>query len=48
MGWGSYTNRTVWLRMWGPGRIAVHSVFERPESANNISSTSPATAQRWG
>jgi uncharacterized protein (AIM24 family) len=47
-GWGSYTNRTVWLRMWGPGRIAVHSVFERPESAANISRTSPATAQRWG
>ena len=48
MGWGAYNNRTVWLRMWGPGRIAVHSVFERPESANNISGTSPATAQRWG
>jgi uncharacterized protein (AIM24 family) len=47
MGWGSYSSRTVWLRMWGPGRVAVCSVFERPESANNISNHSPATAQRW-
>jgi uncharacterized protein (AIM24 family) len=45
---GGYTSRTVWLRMWGPGRVAVQSVFERPESANNISSHSPATTQRWG
>ena len=48
MGWGSYSSRTVWLRMWGPGRVAVCSVFERPESPNNISNHSPATAQRWG
>jgi len=48
MGWGSYSSRTIWLRMWGPGRVAVHSVFERPESPNNISNHSAATAQRWG
>ncbi len=44
--WG-YTTRTVWLRMWGPGRVAVQSVFERPESPNNITSHSPATTQQW-
>jgi hypothetical protein len=34
--------------MWGPGRVAVQSVFERPEAANNINNHSPATTQRWG
>ena len=48
-GWlsSSYSNRTVWLRMWGPGRVAVQSVFERPESSRMINSHSPATEQRW-
>jgi uncharacterized protein (AIM24 family) len=45
---GGYNSRTVWLRMWGPGRVAVQSVFERPEAANNINNHSPATTQRWG
>jgi hypothetical protein len=33
--------------MWGPGRVAVQSVFERPEASNTITSHSPATQQRW-
>lgn len=45
---GGYTSRTVWLRMWGPGRVAIQSVFERPESARNIANSSAATVQRWG
>jgi len=45
---GSYNNRTVWLRMWGPGRVAIQSVFEPPESPNNITNHSRATTQRWG
>lgn len=46
--WGSsYSNRTLWLRMWGPGRVAVKSVFERPESSGYIQSHSPATEVRW-
>jgi uncharacterized protein (AIM24 family) len=45
---GNYQNRTVWLRMWGPGRVAVQSVFHRPESSNAIVNSSPATQQRWG
>jgi uncharacterized protein (AIM24 family) len=47
-GWSSqYMSRTVWLRMWGPGRVAVQSVFERPESANPILRSSGATATNW-
>jgi len=46
-GWGRYTTRTVWLRMWGPGRVAIQSVFERPETAQSITSHSPASEQRW-
>ena len=42
-----YTSRTVWLRMWGPGRVAVQSVFKRPEASRNISSHSAATEMRW-
>jgi uncharacterized protein (AIM24 family) len=46
--WGqSYSNRTVWLRMWGPGRVAVQSVFERPESSAYIRNHSGATETRW-
>jgi uncharacterized protein (AIM24 family) len=44
---GAYTSRAVWLRMWGPGRVAIQSVFEPPESANNITNNSPATVQHW-
>ena len=42
-----YTSRTVWLRMWGPGRVAVQSVFERPETGATINQSSGATATRW-
>ena len=44
----NYQARTAWLRMWGPGRVAVQSVFERPESAAAITGHSPASTQRWG
>jgi len=39
--------RTVFLRMWGPGRVAVQSVFERPEASSAITGHSPASTQRW-
>ena len=47
--WGSsYQYRQVWLRLWGPGRVAVQSVFERPEGGAQISSTCPGTTHyRW-
>jgi uncharacterized protein (AIM24 family) len=46
--WGpQYSNRTAWLRMWGPGRVAVQSVYERPESSGYIQNHSPATMTQW-
>jgi uncharacterized protein (AIM24 family) len=48
MSWGgNYTSRTVWLRLWGPGRVALQSVFERPESGRTISRHSEATQTQW-
>ena len=43
----SYEHRTVWLRVIGPGRVAVQSIFEKPESSEAITNHSPATSQRW-
>jgi uncharacterized protein (AIM24 family) len=47
--WGSYwANRYLWLRLWGPGRVAVQSVFDRMEGENgNITNCSSATERRW-
>ncbi len=47
--WGSsWTNRYVWLRLWGQGRVAVQSSFERLEGESHyMSSHSPATQQQW-
>jgi uncharacterized protein (AIM24 family) len=48
MGWGSWATRYVWLRLIGPGRVAIQSVFERIEGeARNISGFSYATEQLW-
>jgi uncharacterized protein (AIM24 family) len=47
-GWGSWGNRYIWLRLMGPGRVAVQSVFERIEGeTRNISNFSRATEQVW-
>jgi len=46
--WGSWGNRYMWLRLFGPGRVAVQSVFEPCEGENqNINSCSSATERRW-
>jgi len=46
--WGSWGNRYVWLRLHGPGRVAVQSSFERLEGENAyLSSCSPATQRQW-
>lgn len=45
---GSYQYRQVWLRLWGPGRVAVQSVFSRPEGGEPITGSSPGTTHyRW-
>ena len=47
-GWRSWSNRYLWLRLSGTGRVAVQSVFERIEGeARNISGYSYATERRW-
>src|SRR6185437_11090278 len=46
--WRSWGNRYLWLRLWGPGRVAVQSVFEHIEGeSRNMQSHSSATVQRW-
>ncbi len=48
MGWRStYSYRNVWLRLIGPGRVAVQSIFERAEASEYITSHSPATNRSW-
>ncbi len=46
--WGSWSNRYLWLRLQGPGRVAVQSVFDKIEGeGGNIANWSPATETRW-
>jgi uncharacterized protein (AIM24 family) len=43
-----FTLRYLWLHLVGPGRVAIQSAFEPVEdSGTNITSSSPATHQRW-
>jgi hypothetical protein len=37
----------VWLRLFGPGRVAVQSIFERLEESERITDSSGHTAQQW-
>jgi uncharacterized protein (AIM24 family) len=47
LSWRSwYEHRTVWLRLIGPGRVAVTSVFAHGTGERIVSSSS-ATQQRW-
>ena len=39
--------KSIWLTLEGPGRIAVQSVFERPEMVGSVSGSSSATTQYW-
>jgi len=48
LSWGSWSNRYLWLRVIGPGRVAVQSSFEQLEGeSRNIQSASYATEMRW-
>jgi uncharacterized protein (AIM24 family) len=47
-GLAAFTLRYLWLRVTGPGRIAIQSAFEPVEDNGlNITSHSPATRQNW-
>jgi len=39
--------KSIWLVLQGPGRVAVQSVFERPETVGSIINSSGATTQYW-
>jgi uncharacterized protein (AIM24 family) len=44
----SYEYRQVWLRLMGPGRVAVQSIFGRPEGSEIITGVAPGTTRhRW-
>jgi uncharacterized protein (AIM24 family) len=46
--WRSWGNRYLWLRMWGPGRVAVQSAYEKMEDpGSNFQSISQHTEYRW-
>lgn len=47
--WGNYSNRYVWIRLHGPGSVAVQSHFEAMEDPGRpIRSSEPmATRQQW-
>jgi uncharacterized protein (AIM24 family) len=48
LSWGSWSNRYLWLRLVGPGRVAVQSSFEQLEGeARYIQGNSYATETRW-
>jgi uncharacterized protein (AIM24 family) len=42
----TFSQRTIWLRLVGPGRVAVSSVFGRTSSLS-INQHSPATTRQW-
>jgi len=39
--------KSVWLTLTGPGRVAIQSVFERPETVGSVSGGSYRTTQYW-
>ncbi len=46
--WMSWQQRYLWLRLVGPGRVAIQSAFEPVEDDGaSITNSSPATRQNW-
>ncbi|HEX3426654.1 MAG TPA: AIM24 family protein [Acidimicrobiales bacterium] len=46
--WRSWGNRYLWLRLWGPGRVAVQSAYEHMEDpGSGFTSTSGHTEFAW-
>ncbi len=39
--------KSTWLTLRGPGRVAIQSVFERPEMVGTVTNSSGATTQYW-
>ena len=45
--WRNRDYRNILVRLIGPGRVAVQSIFERPEEMEAIRNHSYATRRRW-
>jgi uncharacterized protein (AIM24 family) len=46
--WRSWGERFIWLRLTGPGRVAVHSAYDRFEDpGKSLVSSSPSTRWQW-
>ena len=46
--WRSWGNRYVWLRLWGPGRVAIQSAYELFEDpGRDLVNHSSATRRQW-
>jgi hypothetical protein len=45
--WRGYQYRTIWLRLQGPGRVAVRSIFEKPERYAGVVASSPMSMWKW-
>jgi uncharacterized protein (AIM24 family) len=45
--WSGYQYRTIWLRLTGPGRVAVRSIFDKPEKHSGVVFSSGMTYAQW-
>ena len=46
--WNSWTHRHIWLRLFGPGRVAVQSAYEKmEENGLTVYNNSGASETRW-
>jgi len=46
--WNSrWSYRSIWLRLFGPGRVAMQSIYAPPEDTEMITSHSYATTHHW-
>jgi hypothetical protein len=42
-----WSYRSIWVRLWGPGRVAVQSIYQPPEDTEVIRRHSYATTHHW-
>ncbi len=42
-----WESKSIWLSLRGPGRVAIKSIFERPELVGSVVNNSQATTQFW-
>jgi hypothetical protein len=43
----SWSYRSIWVRLFGPGRVAVQSIYQPPEDTEVIRRHSYATTHHW-